>query len=679
VTASRKMAATRAAAILTAAAAASVWAGSVLLAAPRQGVSFWGTSPGFVVPLLLGALVATAASPWVWDRDRVVGAWLAVLAAATGSYVVCVALATEWVALSGRSDLAASMVALLGLTGFVPPLLMVQACLVVARDRLAGEPVRWAWPAFWVALTLVTFVQAATSGALPPPFSAAPPLLPRVEWLAFGSPLGMVVYFAFLGSVLVGPVLLWRAVGRRRGQARRRLAILATVSLLPVTTTGSCVLLLPALERAGLQQGAAADLLFSFFGAAMALVCVGVAVATTLTQPSTAGAGRRLFDVALKAAVTIVVTLVVLTVGATLATLIAPNSVLVGILAAAVSVALAWPLRGWLVRVLGRRADPVAALAARKLARLGQQGRAEPGAAAVEVLQVALGDPDLRVVLPLPDQSGWVDAATGELTDDPSDAPAGQRWSPAGDDPNQVAALVLHRAPLDELIGPLRVVEPLLDRAVLETAVRHRADEAAAARKRAESAVSVERQRLERDLHDGVQGRLLAVALDLQASEAAVTDPIMQLTLERAVGALRDSIQELRELAVGDSPGRLARGGLPAALGDLVGRLPVPVQLKVTDDRFEPALERTAYLAVAEALTNSLKHAGDCAREVSIAREGGALTITVADDGVGGADLRAGTGLRGVQERVHAAGGTLVVSERMPHGTVVEVALPCGP
>ena len=279
------------------------------------------------------------------------------------------------------------------------------------------------------------------------------------------------------------------------------------------------------------------------------------------------------------------------------------------------------------------------------------------------VLQIALGDPDLRVVLPLPDQAGWVDAATGERTHDPSHAPAGQRWSRAGDDPNQVAACILHRAPLDEIIGPLRVVEPLLDRAVLETAVRHRADEAAAARKRAESAVSVERQRLERDLHDGVQGRLLAVALDLQASEAAVTDPVMQLTLERAVG---------------DSPGRLARGGLPAALGDLVGRLPVPVQLRVTDDRFEPALERTAYLAVAEALTNSLKLAGDCTREVSIAREAGALTIRIADDGVGGADLRAGTGLRGVQERVHAAGGTLVVSERMPHGTVVEVALPCG-
>jgi signal transduction histidine kinase len=103
----------------------------------------------------------------------------------------------------------------------------------------------------------------------------------------------------------------------------------------------------------------------------------------------------------------------------------------------------------------------------------------------------------------------------------------------------------------------------------------------------------------------------------------------------------------------------------------------VPVHLSLPATRLPADVEATAYRVVSEALTNIVKHAGPCQVQAQVIRKDEVVTIRVADDGVGGADVRAGTGLRGLQERVHAAGGSLVVSEAPGHGTVLEVTLPC--
>ena len=175
----------------------------------------------------------------------------------------------------------------------------------------------------------------------------------------------------------------------------------------------------------------------------------------------------------------------------------------------------------------------------------------------------------------LPDGRSWVTVDGVEVgppgEQDPKHVTA---VTDAGGDPH---AYVLHRTTPADAAGIVAEVRPLLERAVLEAAVRHQTDRLAAERARADRAAEDERRRLERDLHDGVQGRLLAVALDLQAADAATQDGDAHLVLTDAVSSLRTAIEEMRRLATGSAPETLARHGLGPALDDLVRKLPVPV------------------------------------------------------------------------------------------------------
>ena len=200
-----------------------------------------------------------------------------------------------------------------------------------------------------------------------------------------------------------------------------------------------------------------------------------------------------------------------------------------------------------------------------------------------------------------------------------------------------------------------------------------------ASRARLVKAGDEQRRRLERNLHDGAQQRLVSVALKLRLAKARLLtapDTIGDL-LDDASRELDTGLAELRELARGLHPAILGDLGLAHALEALATRTPVPVELDVPfEERLPERVERTAYYIVSEALTNVAKHAGADVARVTARRDGDVLRVTVSDDGAGGADQALGTGLLGLRDRAEAAGGTLSVTSPPGRGTVVTAALP---
>jgi signal transduction histidine kinase len=203
--------------------------------------------------------------------------------------------------------------------------------------------------------------------------------------------------------------------------------------------------------------------------------------------------------------------------------------------------------------------------------------------------------------------------------------------------------------------------------------------ELAASRARLVAAADEARRRIERDLHDGAQQRLVAAALELSALDRRLErDPDGARTvLARAREHLQGGLGELRDLARGIHPAVLSDRGLKAALDALANRSPVPVELRITvPDRLDSAIEATVYFLVSEALTNVAKYAQADAVSVDVTPAGGDLVVTIADDGVGGADPGHGSGLRGLVDRVHAIGGRLQITSSPGHGTRLHAHLP---
>jgi signal transduction histidine kinase len=192
------------------------------------------------------------------------------------------------------------------------------------------------------------------------------------------------------------------------------------------------------------------------------------------------------------------------------------------------------------------------------------------------------------------------------------------------------------------------------------------------------AATDRERRRLERDLHDGPQQRLvsLSVRLRLLASRLAPGSEAEQLLAE-ARDELAATLEELRDLARGIHPAILSDRGLPGALEALVARAPLPVELLVEPGGRPPErVELAAYYLVSEALTNILKHSDATTAGVSVARRGTRLVVEVADDGAGGADRVTGSGLRGLTDRIEALGGRLEVSSPAGAGTTLRAQIP---
>jgi PAS domain S-box-containing protein len=213
----------------------------------------------------------------------------------------------------------------------------------------------------------------------------------------------------------------------------------------------------------------------------------------------------------------------------------------------------------------------------------------------------------------------------------------------------------------------------------LNDELRARLEELAASRARIVTAGDVERRRLERNLHDGAQQRLVTLSLSLRLALARLeTDPATARTvLEGASEELARALDELRELARGLHPAVLTDHGLRAAVETLAGRAPVPVEIAaIPAERLPGPVEAAAYYVIAEALTNVAKYAQAETVLVRVVASAGDVLVEVADDGAGGADPRAGSGLRGLADRVEAFGGTLEIQSPRGAGTTLRATIP---
>jgi signal transduction histidine kinase len=283
----------------------------------------------------------------------------------------------------------------------------------------------------------------------------------------------------------------------------------------------------------------------------------------------------------------------------------------------------------------------------------------------------------------LPQYAAWADADGHQV-----ELPAGSGNGPsrsmtmidrAGD---RVAALIHDVALVDEpeLLDAVTAAAGMaLDNGRLRAELHARLEELRGSRVRVIEAGQRERQRLERDLHDGAQQRLVAVSLDLGRLEAGLpADAEARAVVAHVKREVATSLDELRDVARGLYPAVLTGHGLEVALESLAALAPVPVRLTVrTEGRLAEPIEVAAYYVVCECLANIGKHARAASATVDVTRAGSEVVVEVVDDGVGGAATERGTGLRGLADRVEALDGRLRVWTPVGGGTRVRAELPC--
>ena len=297
----------------------------------------------------------------------------------------------------------------------------------------------------------------------------------------------------------------------------------------------------------------------------------------------------------------------------------------------------------------------------------------------------AVGDPSLEIAYCVEDGS-FVDLAGRPATLPPPGS--GRSATFAERDGRRIAALI-HDESLeqDPALGTVAAAAALaLENERLQAELRARlsdlaalADEQAASRARIVEAGDAERRRLERNLHDGAQQRLVSLSLALRLARTRLaSDPeAAAATMNEAAAELAQALEELRELARGIHPAVLTDRGLKAAVEALAARAPLPVELcDVSAERMPEPVEVAAFYVISESLANVAKYASASAARVSVVRQNGRLVVEVDDDGVGGADASKGSGLRGLADRVEALSGCLEVRSEPGRGTRVRAEIP---
>jgi len=306
--------------------------------------------------------------------------------------------------------------------------------------------------------------------------------------------------------------------------------------------------------------------------------------------------------------------------------------------------------------------------------------RAEPAPADLrDSLARALHDPTLRLVYWLPEYGRYVDldGSPADVADEPG------RSMAVIDRGSEPVAALIHDSALDdepELLDAVGAAAAMaLENARLQVELAARLEEVRGSRARVIQVGQRERERLERNLHDGAQQRLVALSLELSLLAKQVReDPEAGRRLDRAQREIAHSLEELRDVAHGLHPAVLTAHGLEVALEQVAARAPVPVRLRVeVDGRLAEPVEVAAYYVVTESLANVAKHAQATSASVSVEERHDSLVVEIVDNGVGGADTERGTGLRGLADRVEALGGRLRVWTPLGKGTRVRAEIPC--
>jgi signal transduction histidine kinase len=305
--------------------------------------------------------------------------------------------------------------------------------------------------------------------------------------------------------------------------------------------------------------------------------------------------------------------------------------------------------------------------------------RADPTGDLRAPLARALHDPSLTIAYWLPQYDTWADPDGRPVTLPESGAGRAVRVIRREGEP--VVALEFDRSLEDEheLLDAVAAAAGIaLENSRLQAELRARLHELEGSRVRVLEAGQKERRRLERDLHDGAQQRLVALALEL-GMMAGKADAETRNRLTQAKREISASLEELRDVAHGIYPAVLTGHGLAVALESLVAQAAVPTSLHVeVDERLPEPVEVAAYYVASESLTNVAKHARATTATVRITRATDDLMVEVTDDGIGGATTALGSGLRGLADRVEALGGTLRVDSPAGRGTRLEAVIPCG-
>jgi signal transduction histidine kinase len=297
-----------------------------------------------------------------------------------------------------------------------------------------------------------------------------------------------------------------------------------------------------------------------------------------------------------------------------------------------------------------------------------------------DALARTLRDPSLEFAYWLPKFATYADVDGHPL--DIGDLGRGRATTLIERKGEHVAALLHDRSLQDEpeLLGAATAVAAIaVENGRLQAELSARVEELRGSRTRVIDAGQKERQRLERNLHDGAQQRLIALSLELRLLEQRLEgDSEATTRLDHARREIALSLEELRDVARGMHPAVLSGHGLQVALESITARAAVPVRLTVElDGRMQERLEVVAYYVVSESLTNIAKHAQATRATVAVGRDDGQMVVEVVDDGIGGADTERGSGLRGLADRVEAVGGRLRVWTPRGGGTRVKAEIPC--
>jgi signal transduction histidine kinase len=650
-------------------------AGALGLACLAGALSVLASGSPWWEDVLGVAVVATSLGLGVLIDRRRPGNRIAQLLIANAAVVTLAGLAESWARYAVVDEPgalpAADWAVLYDQAGW--PLLFapVVAIALVFPDGRLPSP-RWRPVAAGFAATVA---GALIAGAFDPepfdaPYRAVDNPLPAVEGIGWLWPLVMLGGIASLGAAVQAVRLRFR---RATGVERLQLEWLVYSSFLIPATLLVCLAF--ALTGEGIDDTAA----FS----ALALVMLGGVPAAV----GIAVLRYRLYDIDRLINRTLVYGVLSVLLAATYAAAALMLGTALGsgsswaTAGATLLVAVAFrPLRARVQDAVDRRFSRARYEGRRRVAAFLEDlraGRADPEA--IEpLLREILRDPGVELRFWLPESEIYVDSYGREASDQPGDGrlvtPVTRAGAPLG--------LVLHHAVDPERPGLLReIVEAAglaLEIVRLQVELRRQLDEVEASRARIVSAGYAERRRLERDLHDGAQQRLLSIGLVLRHAQHELgSDPLGTApVLDAAVTEIGVAIEELRELASGVRPAQLD-GGLAPALRELAARAPLPVEIATNGMRFPEDLEAAAYFIASEGLTNAVKHAG--ASKVTLRAEAvnGRLVVSVSDDGVGGASPSRGSGLRGLSDRVAAHGGTLEIESNEGRGTTVVAELPC--
>jgi len=637
----------------------------VLAAISRSQFAAWYVAVGCLLGLAsvaLGLLVATR------RPDNAVGPLLTLVGLipiwSTGSDVYGAAVAQ-------RPDLvpvSALVVTLQPGTWmflYVPPALLA---LMFPTGRLPGRRWRWVVAGLLVVPVVFTVLVAFDPTPFPAPFEHLPHVL--------GTPSGAAFWIIQVVAIALLPALLGLLVATAAAMVVRFRRETDEVRRAQVKWFALGALFVPATLLLCWSS-------YLFLGGPD-LVTIGLAATFLAIPTATAIAVLRhdLYDVdrAISTAVTYGIVTAALLGFYTAATFVGglavgQQSAVAAAAATALCAAALAPLRTRLQRWVDRRFYPRRQATLAAIEDLGQ--RTHAGTARPEqleqTLRVALRDPGLRLGYRLPGEAGFVDATGAALE------PGGEHRVPVRLGGHDIGVLVPRTAGPRELLREVAGACALLVEVVrLRIELGQALHDVESSRSRLLHVGYQERRRLERDLHDGAQQRLVSLGMAIRLAQRHLDDGSIDVNglFDQAVTELGTAVAELRQIAHGLRPSSLD-DGLAHALTTLVGSVPVPVSLEVCPDRLPDEVATTAYYVVSEAVVNAVKHAHAASIGLRVARVDGQLTVQVRDDGRGGARLLPGAGLAGLVDRVAAAGGGLRLSSPLGQGTLVEAELPC--